>query len=65
VTTISARSVISPPGRLEDYLLLLDAQAVIGESDWLDELLNHALRPEVAMVGARLLDPAGVIVRPV
>ena len=45
-----------------EYLLLLDAQAVIGESDWLDELLNHALRPEVAVVGARLLDPAGAIV---
>uniref|UniRef100_UPI00194E5D07 glycosyltransferase family 2 protein n=2 Tax=Pseudomonas TaxID=286 RepID=UPI00194E5D07 len=30
-----------------EYLLLLDAQAVICERDWLDELLNHAQRPEV------------------
>ncbi|WLH37186.1 glycosyltransferase [Pseudomonas sp. FP2196] len=45
-----------------EYLLLLDAQAVICESDWLDELLNHAQRPEVAVVGARLLSPEGAIV---
>ncbi|MGY2279727.1 glycosyltransferase [Pseudomonas monsensis] len=45
-----------------EYLLLLDAQAVICERDWLDELLNHAQRPEVAVVGARLLSPEGAIV---
>ncbi|MFJ2488644.1 glycosyltransferase [Pseudomonas sp. NPDC087639] len=45
-----------------EYLLLLDAEAVIYESDWLDELLNQARRPEVAVVGARLLSPEGAIV---
>lgn len=45
-----------------EYLLLLSAHSVICESDWLDEMLNHAQRPEVAVVGARLLDPAGAIV---
>ncbi|WP_434558115.1 glycosyltransferase [Pseudomonas sp. Z4-20] len=45
-----------------DYLLLLSPQMVICESDWLDELINHALRPEVAVVGARILSPQGTIV---
>ncbi|MCF4995118.1 glycosyltransferase [Pseudomonas syringae] len=45
-----------------EYLLWLDVHALICESDWLDELLNHAQRPEVGMVGARLLSPEGAIV---
>ncbi|RKS16378.1 glycosyl transferase family 1 [Pseudomonas sp. WPR_5_2] len=45
-----------------EYLLLLSAQAVIGDGDWLDELLNHARRPEVGVVGARILSPEGTIV---
>jgi GT2 family glycosyltransferase/glycosyltransferase involved in cell wall biosynthesis len=45
-----------------DYLLLLSPQAVICNSDWLDELLNHAQRPEVGVVGARILSPQGSIV---
>lgn len=45
-----------------EYLLLLSPQAVICDSDWLDELLNHAQRPEVGVVGARLLSPQGSIV---
>lgn len=45
-----------------EYLLLLSPQAVIGDSDWLDELLNHAQRPEVGVVGARILNPQGSIV---
>ncbi|MCG6574560.1 glycosyltransferase [Pseudomonas sp. AF32] len=45
-----------------DYLLLLSPQIVICESDWLDEMINHALRPEVAVVGARILSPQGTIV---
>lgn len=45
-----------------EYLLLLSAQAVICEANWLDEMLNHARRPEVAVVGAKLLNPAGGIV---
>ncbi|WP_237887030.1 glycosyltransferase [Pseudomonas sp. PGPR40] len=45
-----------------EYLLLLSPQAVICDSDWLDELLNHAQRPEVGVVGARILSPQGSIV---
>ncbi|MFJ2464781.1 glycosyltransferase [Pseudomonas sp. NPDC087615] len=45
-----------------EYLLLLNAHSVITEGDWLDELLNHARRPEVAVVGARILSPEGSIV---
>ncbi|AOE64559.1 glycosyltransferase [Pseudomonas corrugata] len=45
-----------------EYLLLLSPQVVICENDWLDELLNHARRPEVAVVGARILSPQGAIV---
>ncbi|MFJ3377993.1 glycosyltransferase [Pseudomonas sp. NPDC086112] len=45
-----------------EYLLLLSAQTVICDSDWLDELLNHAQRPEVGVVGARILSPEGSIV---
>ncbi|MBC3345759.1 glycosyltransferase [Pseudomonas sp. SWRI196] len=45
-----------------EYLLFLSPHTVICESDWLDELLNHARRPEVAVVGARILSPQGAIV---
>ncbi|WP_460321269.1 glycosyltransferase [Pseudomonas ogarae] len=45
-----------------EYLLLLSPQTVICENDWLDELINHAQRPEVAVVGARILSPQGTIV---
>ncbi len=45
-----------------EYLLLLSPKALICDSDWLDELLNHAQRPEVGVVGARLLSPEGAIV---
>ncbi|WP_434629192.1 glycosyltransferase [Pseudomonas sp. Z1-29] len=44
-----------------EYLLLLSPQIVMGEIDWLDEMLNHAQRPEVAVVGARILSPQGTI----
>ncbi|NBF01471.1 glycosyltransferase [Pseudomonas sp. Fl5BN2] len=38
-----------------DYLLLLNPRALICTADWLDELLNQAQRPEVGVVGARIL----------
>jgi GT2 family glycosyltransferase len=50
-----------------DYLVLLNNDTAIIEADWLDALLNHAQRPEVGIVGAKLLFPnktiqhAGVI----
>ncbi len=42
-----------------EYMLMLNAFAVITQADWLDELLNHAQRPEVGVVGAKLFNPDG------
>ncbi|MFT4246765.1 MAG: glycosyltransferase [Pseudomonas sp.] len=42
-----------------DYLLLLNNDTAILREDWLDAMLNHAQRPEVGIVGAKLLYPDG------
>jgi len=39
-----------------EYLVLLAADAEVVNPNWLDSLLNHALRPEVGVVGPKLLD---------
>jgi len=44
-----------------DYLVLLNNDTAIAQSDWLDTLLNHAQRPEVGVVGAKLLYPNGQV----
>lgn len=44
-----------------EYLVLLNNDTAITEGDWLDELLNHAQRPEVGIVGARLLHADGTL----
>lgn len=44
-----------------EYLVLLNNDTEIIDSHWLDELLNHALRPEVGIVGARLHYPGGTL----
>ncbi|OLU32693.1 glycosyl transferase [Pseudomonas sp. PA15(2017)] len=44
-----------------EYLLLLSADAAAISEDWLEQLLNHAQRPEVACVGAKLLSADGKI----
>ncbi|WP_315710377.1 glycosyltransferase [Brenneria uluponensis] len=44
-----------------NYLLLLNNDTAIIQEDWLDNMLNHALRPEVGIVGAKLLYPDGRI----
>lgn len=44
-----------------EYVLLLNPYTVITQSDWLDELLNHAQRPEVGIVGAKLFNPDGYV----
>jgi CDP-glycerol glycerophosphotransferase (TagB/SpsB family)/GT2 family glycosyltransferase/glycosyltransferase involved in cell wall biosynthesis len=44
-----------------DYLVLLNNDTAILHEDWLDALLNHAMRPEVGVVGAKLLYPDGRI----
>ncbi|MGE8190085.1 glycosyltransferase [Pseudomonas sp. NPDC086278] len=45
-----------------EYLLTLNPRSVIYAGDWLAELLNHAQRPEVGVVGARLLNANGTVV---
>lgn len=44
-----------------EYLVLLDDHTAILHNTWLDELLNHAMRPEVGIVGAKLLLADGQI----
>ena len=44
-----------------DYLLLLDSHAVIIQPIWLDLMMEHGMRLEVGIVGARLLDSLGRI----
>ncbi|VVO09682.1 glycosyltransferase [Pseudomonas fluorescens] len=45
-----------------EYLLMLSPYAVITHDDWLDALLNHAQRPEVGVVGAKLFNSDGLVV---
>lgn len=44
-----------------EYVVLLNNDTAIISESWLDELLNHAQRPEVGIVGAKLLYPNGHI----
>lgn len=44
-----------------EFLLWLDAAAMVNDGDWLLALLNHAQRPEVGAVGCMLASPDGVI----
>ncbi|MDN3222877.1 glycosyltransferase [Pseudomonas nunensis] len=44
-----------------DYVLMLNPYSVITQGDWLDEMLNHAQRPEVGVVGAKLFNPDGCV----
>lgn len=44
-----------------DYLLLLSCESVAVSESWLGELLNHAQRPEVGVVGGKLLSSDGRI----
>jgi O-antigen biosynthesis protein len=37
-----------------EYLLFLDANSAVLHADWLDVMVQHAQRPEVGVVGARL-----------
>jgi GT2 family glycosyltransferase/glycosyltransferase involved in cell wall biosynthesis len=38
-----------------EYLLLLNNDTVVLNADWLDVMMSHAQRPEIGVVGARLL----------
>ncbi|MCE5394424.1 MAG: glycosyltransferase family 2 protein, partial [Acidithiobacillus sp.] len=44
-----------------EFLLLLNNDTAALHEDWLDEMVSHALRPEVGVVGAKLLFPDGKI----
>lgn len=43
-----------------DYLVLLSADAEVVNANWLESLVNQAQRPEVGIVGAKLMDMRGV-----
>jgi len=44
-----------------DYLFLLDPDVAVVNERWLDELMNHAQRPEVGIVGACTVNADGKI----
>jgi glycosyltransferase domain-containing protein len=44
-----------------EFLVLLDSDAAIVNPNWIESLLNHALRPEVGVVGAKLVDADGQV----
>lgn len=44
-----------------EYLVLLNNDTAVLDGSWLDAMLNHALRPEVGVVGAKLLYPDGSV----
>lgn len=44
-----------------DFLLFLDSSIGVVGKDWLQQLLNHAMRPEVGCVGAKLVGGDGRI----
>jgi len=44
-----------------EYILLLNNDTAALHEDWLDEMVSQALRPEVGIVGAKLLFPDGRI----
>ncbi|VVN30736.1 hypothetical protein PS645_04816 [Pseudomonas fluorescens] len=45
-----------------DFLLLLSPTLRVLNGDWLNELLNHAIRPEVGIVGPKVVSAEGKIV---
>ncbi len=44
-----------------EYVLLLNNDTAALHEDWLDEMMSHALRPGVGIVGAKLFYPDGKI----
>ncbi|WP_434605009.1 TIGR00180 family glycosyltransferase [Pseudomonas sp. R1-7] len=43
-----------------EYLVLLSAEAQVINTNWLDSLLNQALRPEVGIVGSKQMNIRGI-----
>lgn len=48
-------------GAKGDYFVLLNPTTAVLNRNWLDELLNHAQRPEVGVTGAKLVSADGRI----
>jgi GT2 family glycosyltransferase len=44
-----------------EYLCFVNDDIANGSEDWLDNMLGHAVRPDVGAVGARLIHPAGFV----
>ena len=44
-----------------EYLVLLASDGEVVNANWLESLLNQAQRPEVGIVGGKLLDAAGTV----
>ena len=44
-----------------ELILLLNNDTAFIQSDWLQHMVRHALRPEIGIVGARLLYPEGTV----
>jgi len=44
-----------------EYLLLLNNDTVVLDKDWLSIMMEHAQRPDVGIVGTRLLFPDGTV----
>jgi len=57
-SAMNNRAVAAAKG---EFLLLLNNDTAALHDDWLDEMVSHALRPEVGIVGAKLLFPDGKI----
>lgn len=44
-----------------DYLVMLSADGEVVNPNWIDGLLNQAMRPEVGVVGAKLIERSGKV----
>jgi O-antigen biosynthesis protein len=61
VAQVQARNLAATQAQ-GDYLLFLDADSAVVQGRWLHELMNHAQRPEVGIVGAKGVSADGTIV---
>ncbi len=62
MSTAALRNLVSQEAKGE-YLILLDAESQIVNVGWIESLLNQAQRPEVGVVGVRLVDKDGTVMQ--
>ncbi|MFJ4145723.1 glycosyltransferase [Pseudomonas sp. NPDC089734] len=60
LSTAVLRNLVSQEAKGE-YLILLDAESQIVNVGWIESLLNQVQRPEVGIVGVRLVDREGTV----